>query len=204
MSFSGLFQHWTALGRLRHGKLACWHGQCFGHEKRVAWSKATVPSDNVRTSSPASAGSRPICGSARRARPSGSAGRWRRCRRSPRYNDEPIGDFDRPAYEKIDGVAALLTEAARLARPLGIDRSDVPMDGGGSDGNLTAAVGIPTLDGMGVEGAGAHAWEDALRRSQDRLGWAVSSTPKQSSCVFGGCRHLAECMPLSFRCSSTR
>jgi glutamate carboxypeptidase len=34
---------------------------------------------------------------------------------------------------------------------------DVPLTGGGSDGNFTAALGIPTLDGLGADGKGAHA-----------------------------------------------
>jgi glutamate carboxypeptidase len=70
------------------------------------------------------------------------------------------GGFNRPPYEKTAGTAALLEEAVRLALPLGIELRDVPMVGGGSDGNFTAALGVPTLDGLGVQGAGAHTWEE--------------------------------------------
>ena len=39
------------------------------------------------------------------------------------------------------------------------------MTGGGSDGNFTAALGVPTLDGLGIEGAGAHTLEEYGRLS---------------------------------------
>ena len=41
--------------------------------------------------------------------------------------------------------------------PIGKELKDVPLTGGGSDGNFTAALGIPTLDGLGADGKGAHA-----------------------------------------------
>jgi glutamate carboxypeptidase len=47
-----------------------------------------------------------------------------------------------------------------LARELGLDLQDVPMTGGGSDGNFTAALGIPTLDGLGIDGDGAHTLQE--------------------------------------------
>ena len=70
------------------------------------------------------------------------------------------GGFNRPPYEKTAGTQALFAEAVMLAQPLGIGLHDVPMVGGGSDGNFTAALGIPTLDGLGVEGGGAHTWQE--------------------------------------------
>ena len=45
---------------------------------------------------------------------------------------------------------------AGLASEIGFDLKDAVV-GGGSDGNFTAAMGVPTLDGLGVDGAGAHA-----------------------------------------------
>jgi glutamate carboxypeptidase len=58
--------------------------------------------------------------------------------------------------ERIDGVAALYKKAREIARETGwkLDEASV---GGGSDGNFTAGIGIPTLDGMGAVGEGAHA-----------------------------------------------
>ena len=81
------------------------------------------------------------------------------------------GGMNRPPM--VEGAEGLrLYEAARaLAREVGYD---LPKQhrGGGSDGNFTAALGIPTLDGLGCTGAGAHAphehilWRDLLPRGQ--------------------------------------
>lgn len=66
------------------------------------------------------------------------------------------GWFDRPPLERTEGVANLYrtarTVAARFGRELGEGST-----GGGSDGNFTAALGVPTLDGLGAPGDGAHA-----------------------------------------------
>ncbi|MBO0800982.1 MAG: M20/M25/M40 family metallo-hydrolase, partial [Blastocatellia bacterium] len=51
---------------------------------------------------------------------------------------------------------ALFEHARGLAAELGFALRDQVV-GGGSDGNFTAALGVPTLDGLGVDGAGAHA-----------------------------------------------
>jgi glutamate carboxypeptidase len=51
----------------------------------------------------------------------------------------------------------LLALARRAAEGCGSGAIDVARVGGGSDGNLTAAMGVPTLDGLGAVGAGAHA-----------------------------------------------
>lgn len=63
----------------------------------------------------------------------------------------------RPPYEKTAATAALLAQAQHCAAAAGFTLEDVPMTGGASDGNFTAAMGIPTLDGLGVPGDGAHA-----------------------------------------------
>ncbi|CAN5825341.1 M20 family metallopeptidase [soil metagenome] len=66
------------------------------------------------------------------------------------------GGFDRPPLERNAGVARLYEEARTVASALG--RSlDEGGTGGGSDGNFTAALGVPTLDGLGPQGDGAHA-----------------------------------------------
>ncbi len=66
------------------------------------------------------------------------------------------GAMNRPPYEKTPDVAALYETARGIAAGLGFDLVDVPLTGGGSDGNFTAALGIPTLDGLGIDGEGAH------------------------------------------------
>ncbi len=66
------------------------------------------------------------------------------------------GGFDRPPLERTDLVARLYKQARDVARELGQDLAEGGT-GGGSDGNFTAALGIPTLDGLGAVGDGAHA-----------------------------------------------
>ncbi len=66
------------------------------------------------------------------------------------------GGMNRPAYLKDEGIAALFDHARGLAHELGFALEDVKQTGGGSDGNFTAALGIPTLDGLGPDGKGAH------------------------------------------------
>lgn len=71
-----------------------------------------------------------------------------------------FGAMNRPPYEKTDAVAALLGQAQALAAEIGFDLRDCPMTGGGSDGNFTAAMGVPTLDGLGIDGDGAHTLDE--------------------------------------------
>ena len=71
----------------------------------------------------------------------------------------------RPPYEKTDATAALLAQARQCAAAAGFSLEDVPMTGGASDGNFTAALGIPTLDGLGVPGDGAHALHEHFHLS---------------------------------------
>jgi glutamate carboxypeptidase len=66
------------------------------------------------------------------------------------------GGFERPPMERTPGVAALFQTAVEVAAPLGIELREGNA-GGGSDGNFTAALGVPTLDGLGAVGDGAHA-----------------------------------------------
>ena len=74
---------------------------------------------------------------------------------------EVTGQMNRPAYEKGEGIAALLEHARGLAAEIGFDLQDMKA-GGGSDGNFTAALGVPTLDGLGVDGEGAHTLHEQL------------------------------------------
>jgi glutamate carboxypeptidase len=66
------------------------------------------------------------------------------------------GGFERPPMERSAGVAALYAHAQAAAAALGQTVAEGGT-GGGSDGNLTAAIGVPTLDGLGAVGDGAHA-----------------------------------------------
>jgi glutamate carboxypeptidase len=66
------------------------------------------------------------------------------------------GGFERPPMERSAGVAALYAHAQAAARALGQAVTEGGT-GGGSDGNFTAALGVPTLDGLGAVGDGAHA-----------------------------------------------
>ena len=73
------------------------------------------------------------------------------------------GGMNRPPFEKSPAIEALFRHAQGLARDIGFELTDAPMTGGGSDGNFTAALGVPTLDGLGIDGDGAHTdWEHAL------------------------------------------
>jgi glutamate carboxypeptidase len=71
------------------------------------------------------------------------------------------GGMNRPPYEKDDGIEALYQHARGLAEEIGFDLQDMST-GGGSDGNFTAALGIPTLDGLGVDGHGAHQLDEHM------------------------------------------
>jgi len=61
----------------------------------------------------------------------------------------------RPVWEPDAGTLALFEKARGIAKGLGIDLTHGSA-GGGSDGNFTGAMGIPTLDGLGVRGADVH------------------------------------------------
>jgi glutamate carboxypeptidase len=69
---------------------------------------------------------------------------------------EVTGGINRRPMERKAGTIALFKQAKKLAAELGFDL-DEAATGGGSDGNFTAALGVPTLDGMGAVGEGAHA-----------------------------------------------
>jgi glutamate carboxypeptidase len=66
------------------------------------------------------------------------------------------GGWTRPPLERSEGSTALFAQAREHGRELGLDLKE-ESSGGGSDGNLIGALGVPVLDGLGVEGADAHA-----------------------------------------------
>jgi glutamate carboxypeptidase len=69
---------------------------------------------------------------------------------------EIIGGINRPPMERTAAVARLFALAKDIGRELGLKIGETGV-GGGSDGNFTAALGVPTLDGLGGVGDGAHA-----------------------------------------------
>ena len=81
------------------------------------------------------------------------------------YNEDVelivTGGLNRPPYQKDEGIAALYEHARGLAAEIGFDLQDTAT-GGGSDGNFTAALGIPTLDGLGADGHGAHTLDETI------------------------------------------
>ena len=88
---------------------------------------------------------------------------------------EVRGGVDRPPLERTDHVERLYYQARDVARELGQDLAEGGT-GGGSDGNFTAALGVPTLDGLGAVGDGAH----ALHEHVD-----IESLPDRAALVAG-------------------
>ena len=83
---------------------------------------------------------------------------------APHGKVEVEGGVNRPPMERSPAGAALFQRARALAEQLGGKnrwKLAESATGGGSDGNFTAALGIPTLDGMGAVGEGAHASHEA-------------------------------------------
>lgn len=73
------------------------------------------------------------------------------------------GGVNRPPMERSAAAAGLFARAAAILRALG-ETPDEALVGGGSDGNFTAALGVPTLDGLGAVGGGAHALDEHVLR----------------------------------------
>jgi glutamate carboxypeptidase len=78
---------------------------------------------------------------------------------------EITGGMNRPPMERTPTVAALFKKASEIAKQLGWKLEEAAV-GGGSDGNFTAALGIPTLDGLGGVGEGAHATHESILISE--------------------------------------
>jgi glutamate carboxypeptidase len=97
------------------------------------------------------------------------------CPHDPRTTVESAGGFDRPPLERTAQVERLYKEAQEAAHELGQELAE-GATGGGSDGNFTAALGIPTLDGLGAIGDGAHALHEHVE---------VESLPDRAALVAG-------------------
>ena len=69
------------------------------------------------------------------------------------------GGFVRPPLERSPGSSRLFRKAREHGCELGLDLRE-SSSGGGSDANLVGALGVPVLDGLGAEGAGAHARDE--------------------------------------------
>jgi glutamate carboxypeptidase len=78
---------------------------------------------------------------------------------------EITGGLNRPPMERTAGVAMLYRKAAAIAKELGWKLREASV-GGASDGNFTAGLGIPTLDGLGGVGEGAHAVHESVLVSE--------------------------------------
>ncbi len=74
---------------------------------------------------------------------------------------EVRGGINRPPLIRDAGVSALFRHAREIGRKLDLDLRE-GSTGGGSDGNFTAALGVPTLDGLGAIGEGAHTHGESI------------------------------------------
>jgi glutamate carboxypeptidase len=79
------------------------------------------------------------------------------------------GGVNRPPLERTKAVGQLFARAKSIMRQMGLALNETAT-GGGSDGNLTAALGVPTLDGLGAVGDGAHSPREhiVIRRLPER------------------------------------
>jgi glutamate carboxypeptidase len=91
------------------------------------------------------------------------------------------GGINRPPLERTEGVATLYLNARAIAAEIGMDLGE-GATGGGSDGSFTADMGIPTLDGLGVGGDGAHS---------DREYIEVADIPRRAALLCGLIRSIA-------------
>lgn len=82
---------------------------------------------------------------------------------------EVSGGLNRPPMERMPGTVRLFRLARKLGAGMGVTVEE-SHSGGGSDGNFTAALGVPTLDGLGAAGEGAHAANEniLINRIADR------------------------------------
>ena len=94
---------------------------------------------------------------------------------------ECTGSLDRPALERTPEVARLYELARGIAIELGRELGEGGT-GGGSDGNYTAALGVPTLDGLGAIGDGAHALHEHVE---------IAELPWRAALVAGLIKRLA-------------
>jgi glutamate carboxypeptidase len=89
----------------------------------------------------------------------------------PKTKLDVVGGFDRPPMERSAAVVRLFEIARGVAAEMGHQLGEGGT-GGGSDGNFTAALGVPTLDGLGAIGGGAHALDEHVETGE--LAWRAA------------------------------
>jgi glutamate carboxypeptidase len=99
----------------------------------------------------------------------------------PKCRIEIKGGINRPPMERTKQVVALFELARTIAHDLGFPLEEIAV-GGGSDGNFTAGIGMPTLDGLGAVGEGAHAIHESI---------VVAELPRRAALLAG----LIEAIP---------
>jgi len=85
------------------------------------------------------------------------------------------GGLNRPPMERTKTIAELYKKAAGIAKDMGWKLEEASV-GGGSDGNFTAGLGIPTLDGLGAVGEGAHSTHESIE---------ISTLPRRAALLAG-------------------
>jgi glutamate carboxypeptidase len=90
------------------------------------------------------------------------------------------GGINRPPMERTTDTARLFGIAQKVGEDLGIHIGEGPT-GGASDGNFTAAMGIPTLDGLGPIGDGAHSLDEYID---------IASLPERAALIAGLIRQI--------------
>lgn len=94
------------------------------------------------------------------------------------------GGLARPGLERTDGNLALYREYAAYARASGLGDAEAPLIGGGSDAATTAALGIPSIDGLGPRGSGFHTKEELFEvaslvpKAQALAGFLLGRLPR--------------------------
>lgn len=107
-----------------------------------------------------------------------------RALRSPdaRISVRVEGGINRPPFERTDRVAKLFETARAVGEDLGMTLAE-GATGGASDGNFTGALGVPTMDGLGAVGSGAHAIDEHI---------VLAVLPGRAALVAGLLRRLSQ------------
>ena len=82
--------------------------------------------------------------------------------RNPGVTVAVTGGMNRPPMEATEASMKLFDHAKACAAEAGFELEATETTGGGSDGNFTAALGVPTIDGLGVDGEGAHTLDEKI------------------------------------------
>lgn len=98
----------------------------------------------------------------------------------PECSIELSGGINRPPMERTEGTVRLFVIAKEIAEGMGW-KLEESSTGGGSDGNFTSALGIPTLDGLGALGEGAHASNESI---------VIQELPQRTALLAGLIRSL--------------